>query len=281
MSMAGGYHRAVHTAHARGFETVALFTKSNNQWRAAELTDEHISAFKGAIEETGVGTPVGHNSYLINLASPDDTLWKKSIDAMTVEVERAEALGIGDLVAHPGAHTGAGEEAGIARIAEALDEIHRRTKGSRVRIDLETTAGQGSCLGAKFEHLGAILDRVAEPERLGVCGDTCHIFAAGYSLESRAEYDETIGALERAVGAGRLRVWHLNDSLRERGSRVDRHAGIGRGKLGLEPFRHLVNDARWSGIPMILETPKGLEDGAELDAINLRVLRSLVSPTPG
>jgi deoxyribonuclease-4 len=281
MSMAGGYDRAVRAAHAVGFATVQLFTKSNNQWRATELTDGHVVSFRASLDETGIGTPVAHNSYLINMASPDDALWQKSIDAMTIEVERAEALGIEDLVAHPGAHTGSGEEAGISRIAQALNEVHRRTRGVRVKIDLETTAGQGSCLGANFDHLGKIIDAVVEPERIGVCGDTCHIFAAGYSFATATEYDETIGALERAVGAGRLRVWHLNDSLRERGSRVDRHAGIGRGHLGIEPFRHLVNDPRWGDLPMVLETPKGLEDGEDLDAINLRVLRSLVVPIAG
>ncbi len=281
MSMAGGYHLAVKAAHAVGFVTVQLFTKSNNQWRAATLTDEHVVAFRSSLKETGIATPVAHNSYLINMASPDDVLWEKSIDAMTIEVERAEALGIGELVAHPGAHTGSGEDAGITRIIGAIDEVHRRTRGVSVKIDLETTAGQGSCLGASFDHLGRIIDAVAEPERLGVCGDTCHLFAAGYALATPTEYHEAISALEQAVGAGRLRVWHLNDSLRERGSRVDRHAGIGRGHLGLEPFRHIVNDPRWADVPMVLETPKGSEDGEDLDAINLRVLRSLIIPFAG
>ncbi len=281
MSMAGGYDRAVRSAHAVGFETVQLFTKSNNQWKAAALTDAHISAFRAAIIETGVGTPVAHNSYLINLASPDDTLWARSIDAMTIEVERAEALGIEDLVAHPGAHTGSGEEAGLRRISEGLDEVHRRTRGVRVKIDLETTAGQGSCLGARFEHLGTILGLVAEPERLGICGDTCHIFAAGYSLDEVDGYDGTMDAMEGAVGVGRLRVWHLNDSLRERGSRVDRHAGIGRGAIGLGAFLRLVNDPRWSGLPLILETPKEDEADEPLDAVNLRLLQSLARPVLG
>ena len=180
---------------------------------------------------------------------------------MTVEVERGEALGIADLVIHPGAHVGQGEEAGLARIAAGLDEVHRRTRGVAVRIALETTAGQGTCLGHRFEHLGRILELVAEPERLGVCVDTCHIFAAGYPLATADEYDDTMDELDRAVGLGRVRVWHLNDSLSELGSRVDRHAGIGRGQLGLEPFRRVVNDPRFRALPMILETPKGDEDG--------------------
>jgi deoxyribonuclease IV len=225
--------------------------------------------------ETGIADPVAHNSYLINLGSPDDTLWEKSIDAMTVEVERCQALGVQDLVTHPGAHKGAGEEAGLSRIAAGLDEVHRRTRGTSVRIDLETTAGQGTCLGHRFEHLGAILDRVAEPDRLGICLDSCHIFAAGYSLATADEYDKTMDGLDRAVGIRRVRVWHLNDSRRERGSRVDRHAGIGRGHLGLEPFGRIVRDRRFESILMILETPKGTEEGVELDAVNLRVLRDL------
>jgi deoxyribonuclease-4 len=277
MSIAGGCDRAVRAAKAVGFVAVQLFTKSNNQWRAAPLTDAHVAAFRGALDESEIVGPVAHNSYLINLGSPDDALWNKSIDAMTVEVERCEALGIGDLVAHPGAHTGSGEEAGLARVAAGLDEVHRRTRGLATKIDLETTAGQGSCLGHRFEHLGRIIGLVAEPERLGVCVDTCHIFAAGYSLGTAEEYDGTMDELDRAVGIDRVRVWHLNDSRRERGSRVDRHAGIGLGHLGLEPFRHVVNDPRFQALPLILETPKGTDEagGEDLDARNLRVLRQL------
>ena len=282
MSIAGGQDRAVRAAHGVGFATVQLFTKSNNQWRAAPLTDDRIAAFRAALDETGVGRPVAHNSYLINLGSPDDALWQKSIDALVVELERGEALGIEDLVCHPGAHVGSGEEAGLERIARGLDEVHRRTKGFRIKVDLETTAGQGSCLGHRFEHLGRILGLVAEPERLGVCVDTCHLFAAGYPLDTPETYNGTIADLERAVGAGRVRVLHLNDSLKERGSRVDRHAGIGRGKMGLEPFRHVVNDPRFADLPMILETPKGTDgDGGEdLDAVNFRVLRQLRARVP-
>lgn len=275
MSMAGGHHHAVHAAHKVGFATVQVFTKSNNQWKAKPLTDADVGAFRAALEETGVGDPVGHNSYLINLASPDDALWEKSIDAMTHEVERGEALGLTDLVAHPGAHVGSGEDAGIERIAKGLDEIHRRTPGVKLRIALETTAGQGSNLGHRFEHLGAILARVTEPERLSICVDTCHIFAAGYPLGSAEDYNRTMAELDAAVGPGRVRVLHVNDSLRERGSRVDRHAGIGLGKIGLEAFRLLVNDPRLRGLPMILETPKG-EKGEDLDAVNLATLRGLL-----
>jgi deoxyribonuclease-4 len=280
MSMAGGHDRAVRAAQDIGFTTVQLFTKSNNQWAAKPLAEEHIAAFREALRETGIIDPVAHNSYLINLGSPDSALWKKSIDAMVIEVERAEALGITDLVCHPGAHMGEGEAAGLKRIAKGLDAVHRRTRGVTVKIDLETTAGQGSCLGHRFEHLGRIIARVAEPERLGVCVDTCHVFAAGYSVETADQYNTTMDELDQAVGLGRVRVWHLNDSLRELGSRVDRHAAIGRGRMGLEPFRHVVNDARFAAIPMVLETPKGTEEGEDLDAINLRTLEQLVKGSP-
>jgi deoxyribonuclease-4 len=276
MSIAGGCDRAVRSAQTAGFETVQLFTKNNNQWNAPAIRDEHVAAFRTALAETGVTNPVAHTSYLINLASPNSGLWEKSIEALAVEVERCEALGIPDLVVHPGAHMGAGEKRGVTRIAKALDKVHRRTKGLGVIIDLETTAGQGTNLGYRFEHLRDILERVGEPERLGVCVDTCHIFAAGYLLTSKTEYDETIEQLEESVGLGRLRAWHLNDSCRECGSRVDRHAGIGAGHMGLEPFRHLVNDPRFRHLPMILETPKGVDQGEDLDVRNLRTLRQLV-----
>jgi deoxyribonuclease IV len=276
MSIAGGCDRAVHAAHSFGFATVQLFTRNNNQWKVPALIDDHISAFRAALDSSGVRTPVAHNSYLINLGSPDDALWHKSIGSMTVELERCEALGIADLVIHPGAHVGSGEGQGLRRVAAGIDEIHRRTRGLAVRIDLETTAGQGSCLGHRFEHLGTILGLIAEPERVGVCVDSCHIFAAGYSLDTKERYDETLGDLDRTVGLGMVRVWHLNDSLREHASRVDRHAGIGVGRIGLEPFRFLVNDPRFRSLPMILETPKGIEEGEELDARNLRILRGLV-----
>jgi deoxyribonuclease-4 len=278
MSIAGGCDRAVLAAQAVQFVTVQLFTKNNNQWNAPVLSAEHAAAFRRALEQTGIVEPVAHTSYLINLGSPDDVLWQKSIEAMTVEVQRCRFLGITDLVVHPGAHMGQGEEAGLARVARALDEVHRRAPGRDVLIDLETTAGQGTSLGHRFEHLEEIFHQVAHPELLGVCVDTCHIFAAGYPLETPKQYDETIDRLDRSVGLGRLRVWHLNDSCRDCGSRVDRHAAIGAGRMGLKPFRHLVNDPRFRDLPMILETPKGIEEGEDLDARNLRVLQGLIRP---
>jgi deoxyribonuclease-4 len=278
MSIVGGCEKAVLAAHAVGFQTVQLFTKNNNQWKAPPLSPEQAEAFRAALERTGIVEPIAHTSYLINLASPDDALWVRSIDAMVVELQRCHALGIADLVVHPGSHMGSGEEAGLRRIAEALDAITRRTEGLAVTIDLETTAGQGTSLGYRFEHLQALLELAADPGRLGVCVDSCHIFAAGYSFDRPERYDEMIEQLDRTVGIGRLRVWHLNDSLRDCGSRVDRHAGIGAGKMGLGPFRSIVNDSRLRGLPMILETPKGTDEGEDLDARNLRVLRELVAP---
>lgn len=276
MSIAGGCDKAVRAAARFNCETVQLFTKNNNQWKAPPLTDAQVEAFRLAIAETGVVDPVSHASYLINLASPDDALWNRSIDALAIEVRRCALLGIGDLVVHPGAHVGSGETQGLKRVAQALDRVIEATADSPVIIDLETTAGQGTTLGHRFEHLRDIIDQTEAKERLGVCVDTCHIFAAGYSFSDREGYDEVLSELNRIVGFDRLRVWHLNDSRREFASRVDRHAGIGDGHIGLEPFRFLVNDPRFRSLPMILETPKGIEDGEELDARNLGVLRSLV-----
>jgi deoxyribonuclease-4 len=278
MSIAGGCDRAIWAAHAAGCVTVQLFTKNNNQWKAPVLSEDQVEAFRSALAQTGIVDPIAHTSYLINLASPDESVWRQSIEAMIVEVERCGRLGISDLVVHPGAHMGQGEKAGLARVARALDEVYRRTRGLEVTVDLETTAGQGTNLGYRFEHLRDILKRVRHSDLLGVCADTCHIFAAGYPLETAKQYDEMVEQLDRSVGLFRLRVWHMNDSARDCGSRVDRHAAIGRGCMGLGPFRHLVNDPRFRDVPMILETPKGIENGEDLDIRNLRVLRGLVRP---
>lgn len=277
MSIAGGYHKSVRAAHAAGCDCVQLFTKNNNQWRAKPLTDDDCQAFATALEELGVGHPISHNSYLINLGSPEDELWKKSIDAMVIEMQRAEALGIPYVVAHPGSYTTSSEEAGIARIAAGLDEVHQQTRDIKAQVLLETTAGQGSNLGWRFEQLAAIVEATADPDRLGVCFDTCHVFAAGYAMGTKKEYLATIRALDKAFGYKLVKAFHLNDSLKPFGSRKDRHAVIGRGEMGLEPFRYLLNDRRFKKVPMYLETPKGDEDGEDLDVINLQTLRSLIA----
>ncbi|MBX9791635.1 MAG: deoxyribonuclease IV [Pirellulales bacterium] len=276
MSIAGGYFRAVEIAHAAGCDCVQLFTKNNNQWRAKEIDDESAAKFKNRLAELGIRHPIAHDSYLINLAAPDDALWKRSVDAFVVELLRAERLAIPYVVMHPGAFTTSSEEVGLRRVVQALDEVHAQTRGLTARCLLETTAGQGSCLGWRFEHLATILDGVREPERLGVCVDTCHIFAAGYPLADPRDYQATIAELDRIVGLSRVKAFHLNDSIKGLGSRVDRHAHIGEGALGLEPFRHLLNDPRFADVPMYLETPKGARDGEDLDVINLRTLRGLL-----
>ncbi|MFL5342543.1 MAG: deoxyribonuclease IV, partial [Gemmataceae bacterium] len=211
------------------------------------------------------------------LASPDDVLWRKSIEAFVEEVERAERIGAAYLVTHPGAHLGSDEAIGLAKVAQALDEAHRRCAGFHVMILLETTAGQGTCLGHRFEHLATILDAVAAPERLGVCFDTCHVFAAGYSLSPKKDYTATLREFDRRIGVERIRAFHLNDSRKPQGSRVDRHEHIGKGCLGLEPFRLLVNDRRFRDSPMILETAKEVvEPLGDMDAVNLATLRGFM-----
>jgi deoxyribonuclease-4 len=276
MSIAGGYHRALEAAQQHGCATVQLFTKNANQWRAKDLTDEEVHNFRRALRKSRLRQLISHDSYLINLASPDDVLYQRSIEALVVEMQRAEQLGLRYLVMHPGSPGDSGEEAGLARIAAGLDKVQRLCPGYRVQILLETTAGQGNSLGHRFEQLARILALVAEPQRYGVCFDTCHVFAAGYSLAPEAEYRATMQAFGKAVGLSRLRVFHLNDSIKPQGSRVDRHAHIGQGCLGLEPFRLLVNDPRFRNRPMVLETPKEGPDGASMDATNLAVLRGLL-----
>ncbi len=259
-----------------GCDCVQLFTKNNNQWRAKPLTDEDRTQFQAALKRLRIKHPIAHDSYLINLASPDDALWEKSTDAFAEELLRCEHLGIPYLVMHPGAFVHSSEAAGLARVAAALDEVHRRLPGLKVRTLLETTAGQGSTLGWRFEQLATILGTVAESDRLGVCVDTCHIFAAGYPLGTKKEYAQTMAELDATVGLKRVKAFHLNDSKKGLGSRVDRHAHIGRGQLGLEPFRLLLNDPRFRRTPMYLETAKEQENGVEMDVVNLATLRGLV-----
>lgn len=276
MSITGGYYKAVEKAAALGMSTCQIFTKNNNQWRAKPITAAEADQFQGALRESGVVQPISHASYLINLASPDPALRRKSIDAFVIELRRAEQLGIGYVVLHPGSYTTSSESEGLANVIASLDEVHRQTPGVTAHCLLENTAGQGSNLGWQFEQLQSILDGVKHTERLGVCFDTCHAFAAGYPLAQRKDYLRTMRELNRTVGVVRIKAFHLNDSRRELGSRVDRHEHIGRGQIGLDAFRHLLADRRFRGIPKYLETPKGDENGEELDVVNLRTLRSLV-----
>ena len=276
MSIAGGYYRSVEIARDAGCDCVQLFTKNNNQWRAKPITDTAATEFRRALRRLKIKKPLSHTSYLLNLASPDNELRKKSVDALVVELSRAEQLGIPYVVMHPGSYTTGTEKGGLRKIIQGLDSTHRKAPNCKSKVLLETTAGQGTNLGWKFRHLATILDGVKDPERLGVCVDTCHIFAAGYALESVTDYTATMHELNSIIGIKMVRAIHLNDSKRELGSRIDRHQHIGRGKMGLEPFRHLLNDRRFRNVPMYLETAKGEEDGEDLDMINLRVLRGLI-----
>lgn len=274
ISIAGGVDRAVLVGSEVGCEALQIFVKSSNQWRAAPFREGEEERFRANLEATGLGPVMAHDSYLINLCSPDPELWKKSVEAFSLELERCEALGVPFLVTHPGAHMGAGEEKGLTRLARAIDRVHSRHPGHRVRILLETTAGQGTGVGHRFEHLARVLREIDDPERVGVCLDTCHVFAAGYDLRTPRAYRDTLDRFDETVDLEKLMAIHLNDSKREMGSRVDRHEQIGKGHLGIEAFRLLVNDRRLVDVPMVLETPKG-PDYAE-DRVNLALLRSLL-----
>jgi deoxyribonuclease-4 len=277
-SIAGGVEKSLERGQEVGCDTIQIFVKTPNRWASKPLADENVVAFKEGVAVTGIWPVFAHALYLINLATPDDELWQKSLDALADDLERCEALGLPGLVIHPGSHMGSGEEAGLARISAALDEVHVRLSGYQAQVWLETTAGQGAHLGYTFGQLRAMINGVKEPERLGICFDTAHAFAAGHELRTREGYETTWAEFDAVLGLDLLKAIHLNDSKKELGSRVDRHEHIGQGLLGLEPFRFLLNDPRFRGIPMTIETEKG-PDLAE-DKENLAVLRSLVVP-PG
>ncbi len=274
-SIAGGLHLCFERAHSVGCDAVQLFVKSNRAWAVKPLTEQEIVAFKAQACETGIWPALGHASYLLNLGSPDAELWEKSCRMLITEIERCEALGLPALVLHPGSHGGAGEEAGLTRIAQALSALHAATPGYRAQVLLETTAGQGNSLGGRFEHLAWLIEHTEQGERLGVCLDTCHIFAAGYELRTAAGYAETMAAFDALIGLARLRALHLNDCKGELGSGLDRHAHIGQGQIGLDGFRRILNDARLADLPGLLETPK--DEDLHEDRENLAVLRSLMA----
>ncbi len=279
MSVAGGLDQAAPRGKAVGCEVAQIFTKNSNQWAAKPLAADEIARFTQSQVDTGIPVPLAHDSYLINLCAPEGDLLAKSEAAFREEIERCEALGIAYLVTHPGAHGGAGEEEGIRRMAAALDRVHDATRGFATKVLLENTAGQGSVIGYRFEQLKALLERVKAPERLGVCLDTCHAFAAGYDIRTAEGYARVMDEFDHLIGLARLRAFHLNDSKKGLGGRVDRHEHIGRGEIGLEGFRALLTDPRMADRPMVLETAKGDEDGVDLDAINLTTLRRLRGET--
>ncbi len=277
MSIAGGVDRAPLRGRQVGCDTIQLFTKSNRQWRAKRLSDQEVEAFKANLAATGIGPVVAHDCYLVNLASPRGSMWKRSVAAFREELVRAERLGIPYLVTHPGSHGGAGEADGTRRVAEALNVLHAALpRRGGVQVLLETTAGQGTSLGSRFEQLAAILAQVEQADRVGVCLDTCHVFAAGYDLRSPDGYRKTLDQMEACLGLARLKAIHLNDSKGELGSRVDRHDHIGKGRLGLAAFRRILNDPRLRHVPMILETPKD-DDPVRADRRNLARLRRLLN----
>lgn len=279
MSIAGGLHTAVERALRAGCTALQMFVKNNNQWQGKPMTDEDVSTYKAALSNANLGPVVVHDTYLINLCAVDSEILRKSRAALQDELERCERLGIPYLNLHPGSHMGAGEEVGIARIAESLDAVHEATRGFRVKSVLETTAGQGSAIGYRFEHLRDIIGRVHDTDRMAVCVDTCHIFAAGYDIVSEEGYQRTFQEFDDTIGLERLVAFHVNDSKKGLGSRVDRHEHIGKGAIGLEGFRHLMNDPRFDQVPKLLETPKS-EDLHE-DIENLSVLRGLVRTSGG
>jgi deoxyribonuclease-4 len=273
MSIAGGIYRAFERGARANCRTIQVFLKNSNRWEAKPLTDQDQVLFRQAQSTHQIHPILAHDSYLINLASPNDRIYLKSIKAFIEELKRAAFLGIPYLVLHPGAHTGSGVEAGLTRVVHALNQAMHAV-GPSVTILLENTAGQGSCLGFRFEHLADILERIDDAERVGICLDTCHLFAAGYDIRTEKDYRSTIREFNRLVGIDSIRAFHVNDSKRDLGSRVDRHCHIGQGYMGLEAFRCLVNDRRFTKIPKILETPKGPD--LEEDRMNLATLESLV-----
>ena len=275
LSIAGGVDKAVDRARALRADCLQLFLKSPSQWRFAPLPEQVVERFRAAAQEADLHPLIGHASYLVNLASPDPILYEKSRRCLLEEWDRAARLGLDSLVLHPGAHMGSGEGAGLDRIARALDWLHRRRPERETRLVLETTAGAGTVLGGRFEHLAYLLGSSAAQDRLGIAIDTCHLFVAGYNLRTPAAIEETLGRLDEAVGLGRVRVVHVNDSRGGLASGLDRHEAIGRGRIGREAFRRLVHHPALAALPFILETPKIDARGRQMDPINLRCLRRL------
>jgi deoxyribonuclease-4 len=274
MSIAGGVGNAFLEGQKVACEAIQIFTKSSRQWASKPLAKEEIADFHARRKQTGIAAVVAHDSYLLNLGSPDASLRKRSVAAFIDEMERCEVLGVSNLIAHPGAHVGAGEVAGIKTIAQSLDEVHKACPKFNVKITLEITAGQGSNLGYRFEQIADIIDATKQNDRLRVCFDTEHAFAAGYDIRTKEGYERTFTEFDEAIGLKLLAAFHLNDSKKEFHSRVDRHEHIGQGFIGIAAFRRLMNDKRFWGLPMCLETPKGPD--LKEDRENLTLLRSLI-----
>lgn len=275
MPTSGGLRLALQRGREIGCTAVQVFTSSPQQWKAKPMADEAVERFQQAQAATGIDCVVSHDSYLVNLCATNDEIRAKSIEGLKAEVERCARLGIRWVVSHMGSHLGAGEEAGLQAVAEGARRVFEETSDS-VTLLMETTAGQGSALNYRFEHLATLIESLQGHPRLGVCLDTCHLFAAGYDLRDRESYEATFSELERWVGLDRVKAIHANDSKKGLGSRVDRHAHIGEGEIGIEAFRLLVNDPRWIEVPILLETP----DAETMHKVNLERLKSLLDPVP-
>jgi deoxyribonuclease-4 len=272
--VSGGPASAIDIAKKLGFTAIQIFTKNNNQYFARDLTEKEIAEFHDKLTKSRIKFVAAHDSYLINLCSKDPEGLKKSRASFIKELERCEQLGIPQLNFHPGAHSGQGEEDGLKLIAESLNYAHEQTKGFMTKSMLETTAGQGTALGYRFEQLKKIIDMIDEPERMSVCIDTCHIFAAGYNLRDPNEYKKVFKDFDEIIGLEKLQCFHMNDSMKDLGSKVDRHEHIGKGFIGLDGFANIMNDKKLEKVPMILETPK---DKLQLEDLeNIDVLLSLV-----
>lgn len=274
ISTAGGVDKSFDRASKLHCTAFQIFTKSNRQWKAKDLTPDEIERYHQKQTESGLPV-ICHASYLLNLATPDDALWNKSIDALVIELERCEALKIPYLVLHPGGHMKTGVEAGIARVGQGLGVVHDRLPGYAVNVALEITAGQGTHLGSTFEEIAAIIDASPQNERLAVCFDTCHALAAGYEFRTPESYQAMISQFDQTIGLGRLKAIHVNDSQKDLGSHVDRHTHIGEGFIGLEPFGYFLNDSRLKEVPFLLETP--VKDDPGDNERNLEKLWGLVN----
>jgi deoxyribonuclease-4 len=274
MSIGGGVHLAIERARSINCTAMQIFVKNNMQWFARPLTKEEISAFLNHRQRSELRSVFAHANYLINLGATNPQFHANSLRALSEELTRADQLELPFLVLHPGAHLGAGEEAGLEKITRSINRVFAKIPKVKTKIALETTAGQGSCLGEKFEHLAYIIDHAREPDRLCVCLDTAHIFAAGYDTGSEKAVRKTFREFDRVVGLDRLAAIHVNDSKTARGSRVDRHEQIGKGQIGLDAFRFIMRNRRFRKIPKVLETPKG-KDLAE-DVVNMKTLRGLL-----
>lgn len=275
VSVAGGVDTSFKRAVELNCTAFQIFTKSNRQWKANPLKPDEIERYHKQQVETGITPVICHASYLLNLGTVDDAVWQKSIEALIIELERCELLNIPYLVIHPGAHLKAGVEAGLARVSQGLDAVHDRLPGFQVKVAVEITAGQGTTLGSTFDEIGQIITACRQSERLAVCFDTCHALAAGYEFRTPESYRTMIDTFDQVVGLDRLTVIHVNDSIKDLGSHVDRHTHIGEGCIGLEPFGYFLNDARFQNVPFLLETP--VDQDPEDNLRNLAALRGLIN----